>query len=235
MEETILLRGHVSQDSSRDNELEGSLLSPNSYTEVKLDDTHISHQFTLRWQYRLIFFVIITILVVFGGGSILTRFTSPPHPPAPFTDLGRCGETPDAARANGCVFDLMMSGWVHPPCYDKELSDKFLSENNWTFYREREAINVIPEEEARLGNYKQIYTLGNFHYQHCGYIWAKQMQAATRFPLVLDSASRSVEHTEHCIQRVGDPNVTQVPKSTGTKITMSSWKIRCMIGHGYVP
>ncbi|OJD33098.1 uncharacterized protein BKCO1_33000105 [Diplodia corticola] len=68
----------------------------------------------------------------------------------------------------------------------------------------------MPEEEALLGECTTIFVKGNFRYQHCAYIWVKQMRAKTRFPLVLDSASRSEEHSRHCINLVGNPNVTKV-------------------------
>ncbi|KIN09129.1 hypothetical protein OIDMADRAFT_74572, partial [Oidiodendron maius Zn] len=130
--------------------------------------------------------------------SIFSAIFSHQPSSVPFIKMGECGRTTEEAQQNGCVFDLMMSGWVHPPCYDQELSDQFLRDNNFTFYRDREGLIVLPEVEARLGNYKVIYTHGTFHYQHCSYIWAKQMRAMRKYPFILDSKSRSREHIEHC-------------------------------------
>lgn len=227
---TGLLQGRASTDSNL------SLSEADLHSSEKHPDT--AHQNSRRTlQYRAIGIGLITLFVIFGGGSFLAwaLFPSPSPTAVPFVNLGMCGATPAEARDNGCVFDLMMSGWLHPACYDRDLSDTFLRENNWTFYREREAINVIPEEEARLGEYQTIFVKGNFHYQHCAYLWAKQIRAKTRFPLVLDSATRSEEHSGHCVKLVGNPNVTKVELPTGTRLNRSTWKLQCMIGEKRMP
>lgn len=216
MEKTVLL-----QDSHRENGHRKRWPDIQSHNEKRL---------YCHLQYILIIAGTISLVLV----PIITLSISKPSPPTPLTDLGRCGTTPDEARANGCVFDLMMTAWLHPQCYDKELSDQYLRENNWTFYREREAINVISEKEARLGNYYAIYTHGSFHYQHCAYIWVKQLRARAKSPYVLDSDSRSEWHSQHCVDLVGFPNTTKFWEPTGTTLGRSNWRIRCMTGEGYV-
>ncbi|EUC26781.1 hypothetical protein COCCADRAFT_113394 [Bipolaris zeicola 26-R-13] len=144
--------------------------------------------------------------------------------------MGECGRTPEQCAKNGCIFDLMMSGWVHPPCYDEELSNQFLRENNFAFFHDGAGTQPLSEAEARLGLYRTIYTNGTFHYQHCTYLWAKQLRARLKKPCVLDSDSRSVEHVQHCLHRAGAPNATQVVLQTGTTLHAGSWQLDCIIG-----
>ncbi|CAE7215963.1 hypothetical protein PTTW11_10761 [Pyrenophora teres f. teres] len=188
-------------------------------------DEKAAHTSIKTRQYRAIGIGVVFLLAVLAIGSAISILSQPTS-----TSMGECGRTPEQARANGCIFDLMMSGWVHPPCYPQELSDQFLRENSFAFFRDREGTQPMPEAEARLGNYKFVYTNGSFHYQHCSYIWAKQLRARTSKPYILDSQSRSVEHVQHCVQRTGSPNVTQYPLQTGTKLSRSTWKIDCIIG-----
>jgi hypothetical protein len=202
-------------------------LLPSDYTHEKLDGAN--RRWVQLWQYRSIGIVLFTLFIVFGIGSAIRTISSPKS-----ISMGECGRTPGQARQNGCIFDLMMSGWVHPPCYDQELSDRFLRENNFAFFWDREGTKQFTEAEARLGNYKTIYTNGTFHYQHCTYIWAKQVRARRKSPYILDSQSRSVEHVEHCFHRVGSPNLTQIQLQTGTQLHGSPWRLDCIIGEGEV-
>lgn len=221
------------QTDSEDCNSNGALF-PSQYHDEKSND--YSHLRSVRiWQYRAIGIGLSILFVVFGIGSIISTILSSGAHSSPIINMGQCGRTVQEARDSGCVFDLMMSGWVHPPCYDKELSDEFLRVNNFTFYKEREGINTLTEAEARLGNYDVIYSHGTFHYQHCAYIWAKQVRANKKTPLVLDSVSRSKEHVEHCWNRVGSPNITQLPLATGTRIKRSAFKLQCIIGDMEVP
>jgi hypothetical protein len=193
--------------------------------EYETLDEKAAHHVTRTRQYRAIIVGLITLLAVFGIGSAISILSRPA-----WRSTGECGRTPGQAKENGCVFDLMMSGWVHPLCYPQELSDRFLKENNFAFFRDKEGTQPMPESEARLGEYKSLYVNGSFHYQHCSYIWAKQLRARKMNPYILDSQSRSVEHVEHCYRRVGSPNVTQYLLPTGTKLYRSAWKIECIIG-----
>ncbi|CZT46495.1 uncharacterized protein RSE6_06928 [Rhynchosporium secalis] len=213
------------QDSPK---LDGDDAFASPTTDYESFEEQYDRRSTQRWQYRAIGAGLAILFLIFGTGSIISTTYFSAYPAS--TSMGACGRTPEQARQNGCIFDLMMSGWTHPPCYDQELSDQFLRENNFAFFRDREGTQQVTEAEARLGNYKFIYTNGTFHYQHCTYIWAKQVQARRRSVYVLDSQSRSVEHVEHCFRRVGNPNITQIQLQTGTKLHSSTWRLDCIIG-----
>lgn len=232
MEQRVALLGdfentsEFSASNSNSSSDDGATLSTNHFFE-KLDEQD-PYRFARLWQYRAIIIALIISFVIFGIGSAMKIIFLSAH--ATSSSMGECGRTSEQARQNGCVFDLMMSGWVHPPCYNQELSDRFLSENNFAFFWDQDGLKPLTEAEARLGNHKFIYTNGTFHYQHCAYIWAKQISARKRSPFVLDSQSRSIEHVEHCIQRVGNPNITQVALQTGTRLHVSTWRLDCITG-----
>jgi hypothetical protein len=57
----------------------------------------------------------------------------------------------------GCVYDIMMTNWVRPECYERELSEAYFNYANWTFYRDSEGTQVIPQEEIREGRYVDYY------------------------------------------------------------------------------
>lgn len=73
--------------------------------------------------------------------------------------LAPCGRTSREARSNGCVYDVMMTAWVRPECYDKELSDAYFYRDsaNWTFFRDPAGTNVLPHEELFKGHYTEYW------------------------------------------------------------------------------
>ena len=212
---------------SRDSESSDSTLRPGYYCE-KLGQK-AKHRTTSLWQHRAIRIALITLFAAFGIGSAIRvmLFLSPPT----LTSMGPCGQTQEQARQNGCKYDIMMGLWVHPPCYDQELSDQFLREGNFTFTRDREGTQQVDEAEVRLGNFEMVFAEPNFHYKHCAYLWAKQIRARRKSPFILDSKARSVEHIEHCIQLVGNPN-TSVSEYLGPGADPS--ELDCLIGEGEI-
>ncbi|KAH9207804.1 hypothetical protein DL95DRAFT_415318 [Leptodontidium sp. 2 PMI_412] len=233
-----------SKGGSTKNSSDGTSL-PSSFQEEKFDndDVDLQQRRSIQtWQYRIIYVVLALLVLLFGIGSIITTVVSAKASSSSSTtekgqavNMGSCGLTVQEARTHGCVFDLMMSGWLHPACYDAELSDAFLRAGNFTFYAEREAMNLVSEAEARRGEYEFLYTNGTYHYQHCAYIFAKQVRAHKRAPLVLDNKSRSREHVEHCWTLLGRPNVTRLGMETGTKIQGSPFKLQCISGEVDLP
>ncbi|KAK3936118.1 hypothetical protein QBC46DRAFT_395912 [Diplogelasinospora grovesii] len=116
-----------------------------------------------------------------------------------------CGKSAREARALGCVFDLMMSTWIHPDCLDPKLMEEYLEAGNYTWYRDLSFTQRMSDEDARRGEYDQIFTRPDFHYAHCGYVWETQVRAYhTRGPVALDVYS--YQHTVHCKDFLVDHN-----------------------------
>ncbi|PQE15551.1 Major facilitator superfamily transporter protein [Rutstroemia sp. NJR-2017a WRK4] len=224
---------NTSSTTTEDGSSDGRLSPPLLHEGKSGEDSRLL--LVQAWQYRLIGIGLAALFVVFGTGSAISAALSTGSSAGGAVNMGYCGLTVQEAQDNGCVFDLMMSGWVHPLCYDQDLSDEFLRVGNFTFYKERGAINILPEAEARLGNYDFLYTNGTYHYQHCAYIFAKNVRANKKPPLVLDNKSRSKEHVEHCWNLLGNPNITRLVLATGTKIQGSPYKLQCISGNVNLP
>ncbi|KAH6694884.1 hypothetical protein BKA61DRAFT_498652 [Leptodontidium sp. MPI-SDFR-AT-0119] len=154
--------------------------------------------------------------------------------PYALTLRGHCGYSVAEAKANDCIYDIMLSSWVSKPCYNKELSDIYLAANNFTYYEHSNALVEIPEEEVRKGEFTRIFTHFNYHTQHCIYLWNLQILAAKMRRPVLDSISRNQRHIEHCfhlITAVTGPNYTTWNQPiTGTPIHVRPMDLKCWEG-----
>ncbi len=69
-----------------------------------------------------------------------------------------CGNNATEARARGCVYDVMMTGWVKKDCFNKELSDRYLLEGGFRFYSDSEGMQEIPLDVMRLGEHTHMWT-----------------------------------------------------------------------------
>jgi hypothetical protein len=113
-----------------------------------------------------------------------------------------CGNSASEARERGCVFDVMMTGWVKEDCYNKAVSEEYLLEGAFRFFSDPEATNEIPLDVIRLGEHTHMYTNDLHHRAHCVYVWklqalALESQAQGKVKLI-DSESYTYDHTVHC-------------------------------------
>ncbi|KAJ9610821.1 hypothetical protein H2200_005598 [Cladophialophora chaetospira] len=115
-------------------------------------------------------------------------------PEVPIQD---CGHTPDEARANGCIFDVMMQLWTPAACFDEVLSNRFLDVGNWTWYADPGAEKVFTLEEMRKGEHDAVYVAQDYHITHCIYAWEKLVRAMrNQEPLITELIS--YDHVIHC-------------------------------------
>lgn len=120
------------------------------------------------------------------------------NPSEGFSEWIDCGQTAPEALDRGCVFDLMLSTWIHESCYDGEVMNRYLREGNHTYFHDEEMVHEIPEEEARRGEYRTLWTDGEFHLRHCVYLMDMQLRAyKTGRPI--EVSIYSFEHTQHCV------------------------------------
>jgi len=113
-----------------------------------------------------------------------------------------CGNNASEARDRGCIFDVMMTGWVKEDCYNKALSEQYLLEGKFQFFSDAEATKEIPMDIIRLGEHTSMWTNDLHHRAHCVYVWklqalALESQAQGKVKLI-DSESYTLDHTEHC-------------------------------------
>lgn len=119
-----------------------------------------------RWSlYLQITTLIITILTWIS----LFIWNQHERSTSPFAliERGHCGWSVEEAKANDCVYDIMMSSWMPRPCYDEELSESFLRANNFTYWTLNQGGEEVPEAEVKKGEFDILFTHGTYHYQHC--------------------------------------------------------------------
>lgn len=109
-----------------------------------------------------------------------------------------CGESPSEARALGCVFDVIIMGWVPWRCHDADLAAEFLARDDWAFYRTPNTTEPqLPTSEILAGEWEEVYVDYKYHVVHCTYTWRKTQRAAMS-GLVLDGYIADPHHTNHC-------------------------------------
>ncbi|KIM95541.1 hypothetical protein OIDMADRAFT_59338 [Oidiodendron maius Zn] len=188
-----------------------------------------------RSQWPLYLQVTSLAITILSWASLLVlhnhyRTTSP----FALIDRGNCGWSIAEAKANNCVYDIMMSSWMPRPCYDEELSESFLRANNFTYWRKNDGKEEVSEDEVRKGEFDILFTHGTYHAQHCIYLWKLQMKAQKSSVRVLDSISRSQAHIAHCQKLLAmDPSghhLWQLKSKTGTPIHVKPQMQSCWEG-----
>ena len=112
-------------------------------------------------------------------------------------DIAGCGGNPAEARELGCVYDVMMQLWTPAHCYDKELAEKYLNANNWTWYADSNAERIMSDEEIALGEHSVVYVAQDYHVKHCIFAWERVVRALRRHgPLIQELIS--YDHVIHC-------------------------------------
>ncbi len=114
-----------------------------------------------------------------------------------------CGDSPEEAKAKGCVWDLMSFGWTHPACYNKAESEKWLNEYGpWKWYKDLNATEPVADED--LPYTWLVYAEQGYHVQHCMYILKLLHLAAMSGHYVTDEAI-PLAHTGHCTKMMSSP------------------------------
>lgn len=136
---------------------------------------------------------------------VLTSFTiRPTNSSADFksVDAG-CGDSVAEARANGCIFDMMVSRWEHPECHDGELLAKTLETSPVQWYLDVNFTQLVPREEIAKGDFAETYMFVGPHYHigHCMYQWERQHRAYRRQGAI-SSDVWEFDHTHHCTKLV---------------------------------
>ncbi|KAJ0359909.1 hypothetical protein COL154_007960 [Colletotrichum chrysophilum] len=181
-----------------------------------------------RRQYTLslpILIVTITTSLLLGISSTLALQTllspSPSNPstrnantlasPSP-SDLNTtyllpfpCGATPSAARAAGCLFDLISFNWLPLACHDAALAATFEAElraaGELAWYRDMNRTAPLTREQIMTGEYTGVYVSLAYHLRHCTAMWRRMHRALIQGGGGLgrvDSYIWGYHHTLHC-------------------------------------
>lgn len=73
----------------------------------------------------------------------------------------------------------------------------YIAANDFKFYTDSQALNLMPLEEVRKGDFVELWTGLTHHVLHCAYIWRLLGLSATE-GRPFDSLSSSEDHTGHC-------------------------------------
>ncbi|KAK3387939.1 hypothetical protein B0H63DRAFT_559369 [Podospora didyma] len=150
--------------------------------------------------------ILLLALIVFASCMALVAsvfafaHTKPPNEETPYKDPEECGLSPIEARQRGCVFDVVLMGWVPWRCHNPELSNEFLARKDWAFYRVPDWNSTtpkIPMAEVMAGEWNTIYVEDDFNLLHCTYTWRKTQRAAL-YGDILDGYLADAHHTNHC-------------------------------------
>jgi hypothetical protein len=91
----------------------------------------------------------------------------------------------------------MMQDWTPEECYDSILTEKYLANNNWTWWADSGAERAMSNEEVALGEHSVVYVAQDYHVMHCIFAWEKFVRAfRTQSPLI--SELISYDHVIHC-------------------------------------
>ncbi|KIY00924.1 uncharacterized protein Z520_03590 [Fonsecaea multimorphosa CBS 102226] len=125
-----------------------------------------------------------------------------------------CGYSPEEARANGCVYDVMMQDWVPEPCYDAVLTERYLAQGNWTWYADAEGTRILSDEEMRKGEHGAAWMSSSYHQAHCIFSWDKTVRAL-RNNRPISQELLSYDHVLHCSMQT--LNGVEVDDSIGVR------------------
>lgn len=171
-------------------------LEVRSPPQLKSSQTRKKHCCNTRNIAYLAEFLVVTTAVVITLSVLLIRN---PHGNSieGYQEWRDCGKSLAEAKEAGCVFDLMLNGWVQPECYHRELSEEFISKGQYRFFSDHQAMQEVPLDIVRKGEHTLIYTGPLHHFDHCAYMWRLQVRALqTRGPV--DTESLDYKHTVHC-------------------------------------
>ncbi|KAF6815782.1 hypothetical protein CPLU01_14032 [Colletotrichum plurivorum] len=148
--------------------------------------------------------------------------------------LGKCSPDWREAKAQGCVYDFVLSTWMHPRCFNETMHERYKDIMRWknlTFWREPSMEHEVSFEVAASGEHEGfLWTQGSEHHLHCSYVWERIRDASRRNPLVLDSLCRDEKHVDHCIFYNGVPFGWEVDAPNVTRIYNEPYLVDCVVG-----
>ncbi|KAJ0283315.1 hypothetical protein COL940_004661 [Colletotrichum noveboracense] len=128
-----------------------------------------------------------------------------------------CGATPSAARAAGCLFDIISFNWLPPACHDAALASTFEAElraaGELAWYRDMNRTAPLTRDQIMTGEYTGVYVSLAYHLRHCTAMWRRMHRALMQGGGGLgrvDSYIWGYHHTLHCEETLlGHRNETE--------------------------
>lgn len=172
------------------------------------------------------------LLVIFLTGAfildVLNKDSSSgvvPNAPPPTKEGGskvieHCGLSAQEAKDRGCLWDIMSFGWIHPSCYDKEESDRWLAKYGPFEWYVDEGQPMDEKERPLNGTltkpltleeipYTQaVWTTQGYHIMHCMYL-LKMVHVAALHDAPVSNEAVNLGHTDHCVGIIGQTDLVQ--------------------------
>lgn len=143
----------------------------------------------------------VAIVLLLGAFFMLGRTTTPSWRHrllsgnnTELVSVGKCSPDWKEAEQAGCVYDLVLSTWMHPRCFNKDMYEKYKSillEMDFKYWLEPDMINEVSLEAAETGRHGWLWTDGRYHHLHCAYALERIQAALMSDPIVLDTICRS--------------------------------------------
>ncbi|KAI3326733.1 hypothetical protein HD806DRAFT_488030 [Xylariaceae sp. AK1471] len=149
------------------------------------------------------------------------------------TSLGKCPPDWKEAKEEGCVYDLVLSTWIHPRCFNVEMHERYkkiLRDMDFKYWLEPEMVNEVSLEVVESGEHGWVWTDGRFHHLHCTYVMDRIHAASKNETKVLDSLCRNEAHINHCLQFNGNPDWEDVKALNTTRIYNEEYLVDCLVG-----
>ncbi|MCJ1314478.1 hypothetical protein MMC25_008160 [Agyrium rufum] len=110
-----------------------------------------------------------------------------------------CGDTIESARAAGCQWSSMIWAWFPPACYDWDLEEQFLKEEDWEWFSTRELRpdSKLSRDAILRGDHTKAYVTGHYHKYHCAYAFKKLFRSTLGYT-VGDNYMLTSMHMHHC-------------------------------------
>jgi hypothetical protein len=132
--------------------------------------------------------------------------------------ITQCGTNSREARELGCVFEITLSLWVPPDCYDAELEALYTHEEGLKYYHDINLTRQASLAEVRSGESPSWFVPWEHHVRHCAFAVRKLHRAAASGRKI-DGYVLQYAHTQHCIKMFTDPEPSRV-KATQVDIAM---------------
>ena len=133
-----------------------------------------------------------------------------------------CGHTIESAKAAGCRWSPMIWAWFPPACYDWELEEKFLAEQDWEWFATRDLApeSRLPREAILRGDEPEVFVTARYHKMHCAYAFRKLFRSVLGVTLG-DNYLLTSGHMHHC-----DGNM--ITDGWGTTAGVAKW-LDCVV------
>jgi hypothetical protein len=84
----------------------------------------------------------------------LSPFPNPLHAPK---HAKSCGPDAATAIAKGCHMDLLSFTWLPHECYDADLTEDFLAQDNWSYALDRNGTHIVDKQKILSGEVDNGY------------------------------------------------------------------------------